>query len=92
MVKNEESTMNEINSFPIKDAQYKGMMSIGFRPTVDGKKRVIEVNVFDFSREIYGKTMRVYVKKFLRAEVKFNTLEDLVKQIDQDKIDSLQAL
>ena len=32
----------------------KGMMSIGFRPTVDGKKRVIEVNIFDFDKEIYG--------------------------------------
>ena len=89
-VKNEEST--EVNSIPVENLQYKGMMSIGFRPTVDGKKRVIEVNVFDFSKDIYGKTMRVYVKKFLRAEVKFNTLEDLVKQIDQDKIDSLQVL
>jgi riboflavin kinase/FMN adenylyltransferase len=36
--------------------------------------------------------MLVYVRKFLRAEVKFNTLDDLVKQIDQDKIDSLQVL
>ena len=87
-----EKEITEVNSFPIEDIQYKGMMSIGFRPTVDGKKRVIEVNVFDFSKDIYGKTMRVYVKKFLRAEVKFNTLEDLVKQIDQDKIDSLQVL
>ena len=84
--------MDEVNSFPFEDLQYKGMMSIGFRPTVDGKNRVIEINVFDFNKDIYGKTMRVYVKKFLRAEVKFNTLEDLVKQIDQDKIDSLQAL
>ena len=89
-VKNDEST--EVNSIPVENAQFKGMMSIGFRPTVDGKKRVIEVNVFDFNKDIYGKTMRVYVKKFLRAEVKFNTLEDLVKQIDQDKIDSLQVL
>ena len=91
-LQNEEATMDEVNSFPFEDAQYKGMMSIGFRPTVDGKKRVIEVNVFDFNKDIYGKTMRVYVKKFLRAEVKFNTLEELVKQIDQDKIDSLQVL
>jgi riboflavin kinase / FMN adenylyltransferase len=91
-IQNEEATMDEINSFPIADAQYKGMMSIGFRPTVDGKKRVVEVNVFDFNKEIYGKIMRVYVKKFLRAEVKFNTLEELVKQIDQDKINSLQVL
>lgn len=89
-VKNEEST--EVNSIPVENLQYKGMMSIGFRPTVDGKHRVIEVNVFDFSKDIYGKTMRVFVKKFLRAEVKFNTLEDLVKQIDQDKIDSLHVL
>ena len=85
---------SDISTFPleIESMQYKGMMSIGFRPTVDGKNRVIEVNVFDFNKDIYGKTMRVYVKKFLRAEVKFNNLEDLVKQIDQDKIDSLQVL
>ena len=89
-IKNEDST--EVNSIPVETGQYKGMMSIGFRPTVDGKKRVIEVNVFDFDKDIYGKTMRVYVKKFLRAEVKFNTLEDLVEQIDKDKINSLQVL
>ncbi len=83
---------DSISPFTIDHSRYKGMMSIGFRPTVDGKKRVIEVNVFDFDKEIYGKTIRVYVKKFLRAEVKFNTLEDLVKQIDQDKIESLKYL
>ena len=90
----EAQDMTEINTFPIEieDVQYKGMMSIGFRPTVDGKKRVIEVNVFDFNKDIYGSTVRVYVKKFLRAEVKFNTLEDLVKQIDQDKVESLKVL
>jgi riboflavin kinase/FMN adenylyltransferase len=73
-------------------SQYKGMMSIGFRPTVDGKKRVIEVNIFDFNKDVYSKIVRVHVKKFLRAEVKFNSLEELVKQIDQDKIDSLKVL
>ena len=70
----------------------KGMMSIGFRPTVDGKKRVIEVNLFDFNKEIYDQKLRVYVKKYLREEVKFDSLDDLVKQIDQDKIDSLNVL
>ena len=67
-------------------------MSIGFRPTVDGKKRVFEVNIFDFDKEIYGDTLRVYVKKYLRPEAKFETVEDLVKQIDQDKIESLKVL
>ena len=49
-------------------SKLKGMMSIGFRPTVDGKKRVIEVNLFDFDQDIYGKQLRVYVKKWLREE------------------------
>ena len=70
----------------------KGMMSVGFRPTVDGKKRVVEVNLFDFDKEIYGQSLMVYVKKFLREEVKYDSLEALVKQIDQDKINSLQVL
>lgn len=73
-------------------SHYKGMMSIGFRPTVDGKKRVIEVNIFDFDKEIYGEIIRVYVKKFLRAESKFDSLEDLVRQIDKDKIESMKVL
>ncbi len=70
----------------------KGMMSIGFRPTVDGKNRVIEVNIFDFDEEIYDQTLKVFVKSYLRKEEKFNSLEDLVKQIGQDKIESLKVL
>lgn len=72
--------------------KYKGMMSIGFRPTVDGKKRVVEVNMFDFDEEIYGQPLTVFVKKFLREEKKFDSLEALVRQIDQDKLDSLAIL
>lgn len=90
MVNNRNQEPN--SPFSIHHSLFKGMMSIGFRPTVDGKKRVIEVNIFDFNKEIYGQTLRVYVKKFLRAEVKFNNLEDLVKQIDRDKTDSIEVL
>ena len=49
------------------DTRYKGMMSIGFRPTVDGSKRVIEVNLFDFNREIYGEQVRVYTHRFFKT-------------------------
>lgn len=87
-----ESSRHTDSHFTIDPSQYKGMMSIGFRPTVDGKKKVIEVNIFDFDKDIYGKNIRVYVKKYLRAEIKFDNLEDLVKQIDQDKIESLKVL
>jgi riboflavin kinase/FMN adenylyltransferase len=71
---------------------YKGMMSIGFRPTVNGRVRVTEVNIFDFDEQIYGQTIRVIVKKYLRAEVKFNGLEALKQQLHQDKKDSLMYL
>ncbi len=76
----------------ISHTRFKGMMSIGFRPTVDGRKKVIEVNIFDFDKDIYGQTLRVYVKKYLREEIKFKSLDDLVKQIDNDKIESLTIL
>lgn len=72
--------------------RFKGMMSIGFRPTVDGKKRVIEVNIFDFDENIYGMKLRVFVKKFLRHEVKFNSKEELSDQISKDKQASLKIL
>ena len=77
---------------PLAVSRYKGMMSIGFRPTVDGKKKVVEVNLFDFDEQIYGQTVKVFVVKYLREEIKFDSLEELVKQIDQDKIDSLKIL
>ena len=70
----------------------KGMMSIGFRPTVNGKVRVTEVNIFDFDKEIYGETIRVIVKKYLRAQVKFDGLEALKMQLHKDKEDSLKYL
>jgi riboflavin kinase/FMN adenylyltransferase len=83
---------NSNSPFTIHLSLLKGMMSVGFRPTVDGKKRVVEVNLFDFNEEIYDQTLKVYVKKYLREEIKFNSLDELVKQIDQDKIDSLKIL
>ncbi|MEP6676029.1 MAG: riboflavin biosynthesis protein RibF [Ferruginibacter sp.] len=76
----------------VSNHMLKGMMSIGFRPTVNGKKRVTEVNLFDFNQEIYGQTIRVYVKKYLRSEVKFNGLEALKEQLHKDKADSIEAL
>jgi riboflavin kinase/FMN adenylyltransferase len=68
----------------------QGMMNIGVRPTVDGTKRMIEVNIFDFDQDIYGKIIRVYVKKYLRGEQKFNGLDALKQQLALDREHSLQ--
>ncbi len=76
----------------LEGKDYKGMMSIGFRPTVNGKRRVTEVNLFDFDEQIYGKTIRIYVKKYLRTEVKFASLEELTEQLHKDKVESLRYL
>ncbi len=76
----------------VEGKTYKGMMSIGFRPTVNGKVRVTEVNIFDFDKEIYDQRIRVIVKKYLRSEVKFNGLEELKEQLHKDKENSLACL
>ncbi len=72
----------EIENIP---GMFRGMMNIGVRPTVDGTKRVIEVNIFDFDKEIYGSKVKVYLKKRLRGEIKFNGLEELKNQLAKDK-------
>jgi len=71
-------------------AHLKGMMSIGYRPTVGGTERKIEVNIFDFNKDIYGQTIRVYIKKYLREEKKFDGLPELKDAIANDKIETLK--
>lgn len=74
------------------EAQLKGMMNIGVRPTVDGLSRVIEVNIFDFDADIYGQTIQVTLKHWLRAEQKFSGLEALKEQLARDKATSMGLL
>ena len=76
----------------VNSQSLKGMMSIGFRPTVNGMKRVVEVNIFDFDADIYGQVITVAVKKYLRSEVKFNGLEELKMQLHKDKEESIKVL
>ncbi len=71
------------DEFEIKNAG--GMMNIGVRPTVDGTKRMIEVNIFDFDQEIYGAIVTITIKKYLRNEIKFNGLDTLKEQLGKDK-------
>ena len=70
----------------------KGMLNIGVRPTVGGLKRVIETHLFDFDKNIYGQYIRIEFVEFLREEIKFNSLEDLNTQLQQDKLTSLDIL
>ncbi|HEY4155515.1 MAG TPA: bifunctional riboflavin kinase/FAD synthetase [Puia sp.] len=67
------------------ERRFKAMMNIGYRPTVDGSRKVIEVNIFDFDRMIYGRTVKVFVRKFLRPEQRFSGLEELKAQLGEDR-------
>ncbi len=84
---NENGGNNELQNL-LKD----GMMNIGVRPTIGGTKRVIEVNIFDFDKNIYGQNIRIYLKYFLRKELKFNGLDALKEQLAEDKINAMQLL
>ncbi len=76
----------------VDNRTYKGMMNIGVRPTVDGINRMIEVNIFDFDKDIYGEKVRVTVEHHLRGEIKFNGLDALKDQLTHDNIEALKVL
>lgn len=71
------------------DQNYRGMAYIGQRPTINGMTRNIEVNIFDFDREIYGQYIKMNFMEFLRHDVKFTGLEALKVQLQQDKTDTI---
>jgi riboflavin kinase/FMN adenylyltransferase len=71
---------------------YKGMLSVGVRPTLENSDERVEINVFDFDREIYGDTVRVIVKKYLRGQEKYASLDELKNQLAIDKENSLAVL
>jgi riboflavin kinase/FMN adenylyltransferase len=76
-------------SVTVNNRSYNGMMSIGVRPTIGISARTVEVNIFDFDENIYGQTVRVFVKKYLREEKKFNDLDELKAAIAEDKINAI---
>jgi riboflavin kinase/FMN adenylyltransferase len=61
-----------------------GVANYGYRPTFDGRKKVLEVHILDFNENLRSKKIKVEFVKFLREEKKFNSLEELKKQIKQD--------
>ena len=69
----------------IEDEQYKAMTNIGKRPSVDDFDYVtIEAFILDFSRDIYGKKLILELYTFVRGVKKFESLEDVQKQVQKD--------
>jgi riboflavin kinase / FMN adenylyltransferase len=65
--------------------EHKGMGYIGHRPTINGMTRNIEVNIFDFNRDIYTQYIRMEFLYYVRGDIKFTSLENLTIQLGKDK-------
>jgi riboflavin kinase / FMN adenylyltransferase len=76
----------------LEGKEYPGMLSIGYRPTVETEKheRTIEVNIFDFDADIYDQPIQIIFEDWLRNEIKFNSLRELRDQIATDKLEVLK--
>ncbi|MFN5169221.1 MAG: bifunctional riboflavin kinase/FAD synthetase [Cyclobacteriaceae bacterium] len=70
---------------------FQGMLYIGNRPTINGTRPVIEVNIFNFNREIYGENLVVEFVQLLRKDARFATLDELKSQLEKDRMSALQV-
>ena len=62
----------------------KGIANIGYRPTFNGKKLLLEVNIFGIKKNLYNKNINVIFNKFIRPEKKFKNMLELKNQIRKD--------
>jgi riboflavin kinase/FMN adenylyltransferase len=76
----------------LDNKSYQGMLNIGLRPTVDGKKHTIEVHIFNLDQDLYGKTITLQLMSRIRNEQKFESIEALKRQLDKDAQDAMKCL
>jgi riboflavin kinase / FMN adenylyltransferase len=71
---------------------YRGMMNIGFRPTVGGTRRSVEVHILNFSEDIYGADLHLKLHHYVRREKKFTSLDELKAQLAADREEVIRLL
>jgi riboflavin kinase/FMN adenylyltransferase len=76
----------------VAGGEYNGMAYIGSRPTINGLTRNIEVNLFDFNKDVYNKPIRMEFIHFVRGDIKFASLEELKTQMAKDKLRVLELM
>ena len=76
----------------LEGGPHDAVASVGSRPTFAGTKPILEVHIFDFDRDIYGEYIHVDFVAWLRDQVKFDLVEDLVAQMDVDADNARSAL
>jgi riboflavin kinase / FMN adenylyltransferase len=77
------ATYSEFNEDGVK---HLSMTDIGYHPTIDRLEQIsIETNIFDIHEETYGKKLRVSFLDYIRPEMRFLSLNDLIRQLNEDK-------
>ncbi|MBN1464261.1 bifunctional riboflavin kinase/FAD synthetase [candidate division KSB1 bacterium] len=74
----------------IESCLHQSATYIGTRPTFAGVQRVVEVHVFDFDENLYGKEITVHFYRFLRDDRQFASTDELIERIKKDKIESIK--
>ena len=74
------------------DERFMAMTNVGISPTFEYKGVTVEAYLLDFDRDIYGQTLTLTFEKFLRPEAKYDGLDALIAQINQDVMDGQQYL
>tara|TARA_B100000029_G_C17570828_1_gene956519 strand:+ start:1224 stop:2141 length:918 start_codon:yes stop_codon:yes gene_type:complete len=69
-------------------SSFRGIAYLGSRPTFNGKEIFLEINIFNFKRNLYKKKLKVYFLKFIRRDRKFSSSDALIKQMNKDVISS----
>ena len=64
---------------------YDAMSNLGYKPTVDGRRRLLETNIFGFEGDLYGRRLRVELLRFIRPERRFGSVEELFRQIGDER-------
>ncbi|MDQ3392833.1 MAG: bifunctional riboflavin kinase/FAD synthetase [Bacteroidota bacterium] len=72
--------------------EYKGMLNIGYRPTFGGQDKTVEVNIFNFNKEIYQQNLTLHLIALIRNEIKFNNADELKEQLLKDKEEAKKVL
>jgi riboflavin kinase/FMN adenylyltransferase len=73
-----------VEVFGLENEPLRGVANVGVRPTVDGRKCMLEVHLLDFDGDLYGRHVQVVFRIKLREERRFDTIEALRQQIVQD--------
>lgn len=76
----------------LEGRMFPGMCNIGNNPTFEGKKETIEINLLNFEEDLYHKNLKVEFIERLREEVRFESREDLIRQINKDREQTMRIL